>query len=495
MSLSPPPGRASSSRCWTGDGHPATCTGSTGPTCPGPSPRSRSSARAGCGRTRTGSTRPCSTRASRGPRPGPAPVPRDPRPLDVRDHPARVRRRPPLGAADSRCRRRTDVARPRGRGGHPHAGRRRRRASRPTGHGGRLPVRRAPAAAARRRVRRRARRGGDAHAGCPGAATCTSGSSPSCSARARCPPCRPATLEAPRRAGAGGARRPEPQPRSAPELAGAPRRRHRGGQHPAGRAAAGGPPGVPPLLEYKRLARLHRANGWDWRRHWVAEGRFRPDYVVGGVVTGRWATRGGGALQLPKQIRSAVVADPGWRARRRRRGAARAAGARRPGARRAMAEAPGRATSTRHRRQRRRRDQGEREGRHARRAVRRDERRGRAGSCRASRAASRGAGAGRAGGAGGGARARCHACSAESPPPVRGGGRRARTAPARRRTSGCCGSPGRWRATGAASPGTSSCRARRRSGRSAGWRTCAPALGDRRGEGRRPTSSTSSTTR
>src|SRR5690606_6246660 len=32
-----------------------------------------------------------------------------------------------------------------------------------------------------------------------------------------------------------------------------------------------------------------------------------------GVVTGRWATRGGGALQIPKQIRGAVTADPGWR--------------------------------------------------------------------------------------------------------------------------------------------------------------------------------------
>ena len=43
------------------------------------------------------------------------------------------------------------------------------------------------------------------------------------------------------------------------------------------------------------------------------DGRFRPDYVPGGVVTGRWATRGGGALQLPKQVRGAVVADPGWK--------------------------------------------------------------------------------------------------------------------------------------------------------------------------------------
>lgn len=30
------------------------------------------------------------------------------------------------------------------------------------------------------------------------------------------------------------------------------------------------------------------------------------------MVTGRWATDGGGALQLPKSVRGAVVADPGW---------------------------------------------------------------------------------------------------------------------------------------------------------------------------------------
>jgi DNA polymerase-1 len=46
---------------------------------------------------------------------------------------------------------------------------------------------------------------------------------------------------------------------------------------------------------------------------WIIDGRFHPDYVPGAVVTGRWATRGGGALQLPKQIRGAVVADPGWK--------------------------------------------------------------------------------------------------------------------------------------------------------------------------------------
>jgi DNA polymerase-1 len=44
----------------------------------------------------------------------------------------------------------------------------------------------------------------------------------------------------------------------------------------------------------------------------VRHGRFRAEYVPGGVVSGRWATRGGGALQIPKVIRRAVVADPGW---------------------------------------------------------------------------------------------------------------------------------------------------------------------------------------
>jgi DNA polymerase-1 len=44
----------------------------------------------------------------------------------------------------------------------------------------------------------------------------------------------------------------------------------------------------------------------------VRDGRFRPEYVVGGVVSGRWASRGGGALQIPRMLRQAVVADPGW---------------------------------------------------------------------------------------------------------------------------------------------------------------------------------------
>ncbi|MEJ1087076.1 bifunctional 3'-5' exonuclease/DNA polymerase [Microbacterium sp. Mu-80] len=71
-------------------------------------------------------------------------------------------------------------------------------------------------------------------------------------------------------------------------------------------------PVVEPLLEYKRLARLFTANGWTWLDEWVRDGRFRPVYVTGGVVTGRWASSGGGALQIPRQLRRAVRADPGW---------------------------------------------------------------------------------------------------------------------------------------------------------------------------------------
>jgi hypothetical protein len=71
-------------------------------------------------------------------------------------------------------------------------------------------------------------------------------------------------------------------------------------------------PAAPLLIEYKELARLHAAHGWAWLDSWVSGGRFRPEYVVGGVVSGRWASRGGGALQIPKVLRRAVVADPGW---------------------------------------------------------------------------------------------------------------------------------------------------------------------------------------
>jgi DNA polymerase-1 len=71
-------------------------------------------------------------------------------------------------------------------------------------------------------------------------------------------------------------------------------------------------PVIAPLLEYKKLSRLLSANGWNWAETWVQDGRFHPVYVPGGVVTGRWAADGGGALQLPHQVRGAVVADAGW---------------------------------------------------------------------------------------------------------------------------------------------------------------------------------------
>lgn len=72
-------------------------------------------------------------------------------------------------------------------------------------------------------------------------------------------------------------------------------------------------PVIPVLLEFKELYRLWTAHGWAWCDAWVRNGRFHPEFVPGGVVSGRWATRGGGALQIPKVIRSAVLADDGWR--------------------------------------------------------------------------------------------------------------------------------------------------------------------------------------
>ncbi|WP_092105028.1 bifunctional 3'-5' exonuclease/DNA polymerase [Brevibacterium sandarakinum] len=72
-------------------------------------------------------------------------------------------------------------------------------------------------------------------------------------------------------------------------------------------------PAIAPLLEYKKQSRLLAANGWHWLDEWVSEGRYRPVYVPGGVVTGRWAASGGGALQIPRQLRPALRADPGWR--------------------------------------------------------------------------------------------------------------------------------------------------------------------------------------
>ncbi|TFV77418.1 bifunctional 3'-5' exonuclease/DNA polymerase [Blastococcus sp. CT_GayMR19] len=72
-------------------------------------------------------------------------------------------------------------------------------------------------------------------------------------------------------------------------------------------------PAVPALLEYKKLSRLLQANGWNWLDSWVRDGRFRPYFLPGGVVTGRWASTGGGALSVPTQVRPAAVADDGWR--------------------------------------------------------------------------------------------------------------------------------------------------------------------------------------
>lgn len=70
-------------------------------------------------------------------------------------------------------------------------------------------------------------------------------------------------------------------------------------------------PVVPLVRRYKELARLWTANGWAWRDAWVREGRFHPEYVPAGVISGRWATRGGGALQIPKAVRAAVRAPSG----------------------------------------------------------------------------------------------------------------------------------------------------------------------------------------
>ncbi|MFF3733205.1 bifunctional 3'-5' exonuclease/DNA polymerase [Streptomyces sp. NPDC002476] len=71
-------------------------------------------------------------------------------------------------------------------------------------------------------------------------------------------------------------------------------------------------PAVAPLIAYKKLYRVWTAHGWGWLQDWVHDGRFRPEYQPGGTVSGRWTTNGGGALQIPRVIRRAVVADEGW---------------------------------------------------------------------------------------------------------------------------------------------------------------------------------------
>lgn len=79
-----------------------------------------------------------------------------------------------------------------------------------------------------------------------------------------------------------------------------------GGNQSAGRREL-----IEPILRYKQLYRLWTANGWNWLDEWVRDGRFHAAYVVGGVVTGRWAAHGGGAMQIPQTVRDAVRADPG----------------------------------------------------------------------------------------------------------------------------------------------------------------------------------------
>jgi DNA polymerase-1 len=71
-------------------------------------------------------------------------------------------------------------------------------------------------------------------------------------------------------------------------------------------------PGIVPLLRYKQLAHLFHTNGWVWIDQWVSGGRFRPSYQPAGSATGRWSSKGGGALSIPAQVRPAAVADDGW---------------------------------------------------------------------------------------------------------------------------------------------------------------------------------------
>lgn len=68
---------------------------------------------------------------------------------------------------------------------------------------------------------------------------------------------------------------------------------------------------IDPILRYKKLYRIWTANGWTWADTWVSEGAFRPHLEVGGAATGRWGASGGGALQLPAEIRQAVKAPEG----------------------------------------------------------------------------------------------------------------------------------------------------------------------------------------
>ena len=132
-----------------------------------------------------------------------------------------------------------------------------------------------------------------------------------------CPPARrrqPRGARADRRGRARGARRSRPEPRFPAQAA-------------AGAAPLGDPRRIHESLGARASRSIRRSNPCSRTRSsractpptdgggsptWVHDGRFRPVYVPGGVVTGRWASSGGGALQLPRQLRAAVAADPGW---------------------------------------------------------------------------------------------------------------------------------------------------------------------------------------
>ena len=73
------------------------------------------------------------------------------------------------------------------------------------------------------------------------------------------------------------------------------------------------PPGGAPVLAYKELAGCTPRTAGTGSTNGRRGGRFHPEYLPGAVVSGRWATRGGGALQIPRVLRQAVVADPGHR--------------------------------------------------------------------------------------------------------------------------------------------------------------------------------------
>jgi len=70
-------------------------------------------------------------------------------------------------------------------------------------------------------------------------------------------------------------------------------------------------PLIKQVLAYKKLSRLASSHGDLWLDQWVKNGRFHPHYVLGTVVSGRWAASGGGALQLPHAIRQVVRTQPG----------------------------------------------------------------------------------------------------------------------------------------------------------------------------------------